>query len=145
MKRHQHGLTTVEFAFVGATLFVLIFAVIEFGRLFFMYSALGEGTRRAARLAAVCPIGSPGIVNTATTFVRQADFSAANVQVQYLDVNGNATADYNLINYVQVQVVDYFIPLSIPFIWPTITAPSFAVTLPRESLGVSPTNIGFCG
>lgn len=145
MKRRQHGVTTVEFAFVAATLITLMFAVIEFGRLFFAYAALSEGTRFAARLAVVCPIGSPGIVNTATTFIGLSNFNGGNLQVQYLDANGNVAANYSLINYVQVQVVGYNMPLSIPFIWPTVTAPSFAVTLPRESLGVSPTDVGFCG
>jgi hypothetical protein len=144
MRRHQRGLTSVEFAFIATTLIVLLFAVIEFGRLLFTYAALGEGTRRAARLAAVCPIGSPGIVDAATVFGLPG-FNAGNVQVQYLNVAGNGTANYAAIQYVQVSVVDYNIPLEIPFIWPTITAPSFAVTLPRESLGVSPTDVEFCG
>jgi hypothetical protein len=117
--------------------------VIEFGRLLYTYSVLGEGMRRAARLAAVCPLNDPGITNTAT-FADLPDFTAAHVQVQYLDVNGNPTAAYAAINYVQVQVVGYNIPLTIPFINPTVTAPSFAVTLPRESLGVSSTAVNTC-
>jgi Flp pilus assembly protein TadG len=145
MRRHERGLTSVEFAFVAVTLVTLLFAVIEFGRLLYTYAVLGEGMRRAARVAAVCPIGAPGIINAATKFGDLPGFNAGNVQVQYLDVNGNATAIYANINYVQVQVVNYFIPLAIPFFWPTVTAPSFAVTLPRESLGVTPTSIGFCG
>jgi Flp pilus assembly protein TadG len=145
MKRYQLGLTSVEFAFVATTLIVVLFAVIEFGRLLFTYAALGEGTRRAARLAAVCPIGSPGIVNAATGFGDLPGFTAGNVSVQYLNAAGAATANYANIQYVQVQVVGYTIPLNIPFFWPTVTAPSFAVTLPRESLGVTPTNVGFCG
>lgn len=144
MRRFQRGLTSVEFAFVATTLVIVLFAVIEFGRLLFTYAALGEGTRRAARLAAVCPIGSPGIANAATAFDLRG-FNAGNLQVQYLDANGNATANYANIQYVQVSVVGYNIPLEIPFIWPTLTAPSFAVTLPRESLGVSPTDVEFCG
>jgi hypothetical protein len=151
MKRRERGLTSVEFAFVAVTLLTVLFAVVEFGRLLFTYSALAEGMRRAARVAAVCPIGSPEIVRAATHFGRERSpsglpgFNAGNVQVQYLDVNGNPTGVYTNINYVQTQVVGYEIPLAIPFIWPTVTAPSFAVTLPRESLGVSPTSVGLCG
>lgn len=145
MKRREYGLTSVEFAFVATTLIILLFSVIEFGRLLFTYAALGEGTRRAARLAAVCPIGSPGITRAASRFGDLPGFNGSNIQVQYLDATGAPTAAYGNINYVQVQVVGYNIPLTIPFIWPTVTAPSFAVTLPRESLGVAPTDIGFCG
>jgi Flp pilus assembly protein TadG len=145
MRRHERGLTTVEFAFVGAILVVLLFSVVEFGRLLFSYAVLNEGMRRSARLAAVCPIGSPGIINAATGFANLPGFNAGNVQVSYLDTNGDTTANYPAINYVQVQVVNYSIQLLIPFFPLTINTPSFAVTLPRESLGVSPTDVGFCG
>lgn len=145
MNRRESGLTTVEFAFVATALLTVLFGAIEFGRLLYSYAVLGEGMRRSARLAAVCPIGAPGIVTAATAFADLPGFNGGNVQVQYLDANGNATATYANINYVQAQVVGYEFQLAIPFIWPTIASPSFAVTLPRESLGISPTNIGFCG
>jgi len=144
LKHRQLGLTTVEFAVVGAVLFILLFAALEFGRLMYTFAVLNEGTRRAARLAAVCPIGSANITQT-VDFADLPNFSGANVQVQYLDANGLATGNYTAINSVQVQIVGYVIPLSIPFIDPTITAPPFSVTLPRESLGVSPTAVTPCG
>ena len=144
MKKRQQGLTTVEFSVIGAVLFILLFGALEFGRLMYSFAVLGEGTRRAARLAAVCPIGAPDITNT-VDFADLPDFTAANVQVQYLDVNGSPTGNYTAINYVQVQIAGYSIPLSIPFINPTVTAPPFTVTLPRESLGVSSTFVTRCG
>jgi TadE-like protein len=145
VKARESGLTSVEFAFVSTTLMILLFAVVEFGRLLFTYAALGEGTRRAARVAAVCPIGSPIIERAATEFGGLPDFGPRNVQINYLNAFGRDTRFYNNISYVQVRVVDYNIHLSIPLLSPTITAPAFAVTLPRESLGVSPTEFGFCG
>jgi hypothetical protein len=144
MKHRQRGLTSVEFAVIGAVLFILLFGVLEFGRLLYTFAVLGEGTRRAARLAAVCPLGAPNIVAT-VDFADLPDFTPANVQVQYLNANGLPTGAYTAINYVQVQIVGYAIPLSIPFIDPTVTAPSFTVTLPRESLGVSSTAVNACG
>jgi hypothetical protein len=144
MRQRQRGLTSVEFAVIGAVLFILLFGVVEFGRLLYTFAMLSEGTRRAARLAAVCPLGAPHIATTAD-FADLPDFTPANVQVQYLDVNGFPTGVYTAINYVQVQIVGYTIPLSIPFIDPTVTAPSFTVTLPRESLGVSSTATITCG
>jgi len=134
----------VEFAVVSAVLFILLFAVVEFGRLMYTFAVLGEGTRRAARLAAVCPLGAPNITTTAD-FADLPDFTPANVQVQYLDVTGTPTAVYTAINYVQVQIVGYAIPLAILFIDPTVTSPSFTVSLPRESLGVSSTAVTPCG
>lgn len=144
LKQRQLGLTTVEFSVIGAVLFILLFGSLEFGRLLYTFAVLNEGARRAARLASVCPIGSASITQT-VDFADLPDFTGANVQVQYLDVNGLATGNYTAINSVQVQIVGYAIPLAIPFINPTITAPPFAVTLPRESLGVSPTAVTPCG
>ena len=60
MKRSMRGMTMVEFAIVAAALFMIIFASIEFGRASFTLAALNEGTRRGARLAAVCPLNDPG-------------------------------------------------------------------------------------
>jgi len=144
MKRRQKGITSVEFAVIGSVLYMMLFGVIEFGRLMYTFAVLDEGTRRAARLAAVCPIGA-FTIRTTVDFAGLPRFNPGNVRVRYLDENGNATANYAAINFVQVQIGDYFIPLTIPFINPTITAPSFTVTLPRESLGVSSTAVGFCG
>jgi Flp pilus assembly protein TadG len=133
----------VEFSIVATVLFTMLFGVIEFGRLLFTFAMLGEGTRRAARLATVCPLNDAGITSTAN-FAALPGFSSSNVQVQYLDANGNPTAVYAAINYVEVQIVGYSIPLSIPFINPTVTSPAFAVTLPRESLGVTRTATYTC-
>ncbi len=143
MKRQQRGITSVEFTVISTVMFMLLFGVIEFGRLLYTFAALSEGTRRAARLATVCPLNDPGITSTAN-FATLPNFGAGNVQVQYLDASGNPTGAYTSINYVQVQIVGYAIPLSIPFINPTITAPAFAVTLPRESLGVTRTATYTC-
>jgi len=142
MKR-QRGITSVEFAVISSVLFMLLFGAIEFGRLLYTFAMLGEGTRRAARLATVCPLNDAGITSTAN-FAGLPNFGPGNVQAQYLDVNGNTTAVYGSISYVQVQIVGYGIPLAIPFINPTVTSPPFTVTLPRESLGVTRTATYTC-
>jgi TadE-like protein len=138
MKRQARGITTVEFSIVATVLFTTLFGVIEFGRLMYSFAVLAEGTRRAARLATVCPLNDGGITSTAN-FAALPDFKSGNVQVSYLDASGNPTGTYANIAYVRVQIVGYAIPLSIPLINPTVTSPAFAVTLPRESLGVTPT------
>lgn len=138
----QRGTTTVEFAIIGALLLTLIFAVIEFGRALFVFSALSEGTRRAARLATICPVNSAAIA-AAATFPGQPGFlpgfSTANVQLSYLDQNGaivgSPATNVPAIRYVRVSITNYQFALAIPFIAPTITAPAFPVTLLRESLG----------
>ncbi|MBS0417238.1 MAG: pilus assembly protein [Proteobacteria bacterium] len=143
MKRREMGLTTVEFAVVATALFIMLFAVIEFSRVMYSFAVLSEGTRRAARLATVCPLNDAGVTAT-VNFSTLPGFSSGNVQVSYLDAAGTPTGTYSDIVYVRVQITGYSIPLSIPFVNPTVTSPAFPVTLPRESLGVTPTATYTC-
>jgi Flp pilus assembly protein TadG len=138
MKR-MRGLYMVEFAIVGSLLMMLLFGCLEFGLATFSLAALNEGTRRAARLAAVCPLNDPAITS-AVNFMGVYGFNnATNVLVSYLDANGATLAAPTLgkVYYVQVSVQNFTIPLSIPGLSDSITSPSFVVTLPAESLGVS--------
>ena len=152
MKRREHGLTSVEFALVATATVVVMFGMIELARLFYTCAMLTEGMRRAARVAAVCPPRSPAI----RTAVSDLDNSLPgfnsffNMQVQYLDAIGFPAFGYENISYVRTRVVDYDITLFIPFVdrfgFPRVRSPEFAVTMPRESLGVSPTSFfSFCG
>jgi TadE-like protein len=146
-QQRLRGIAMVEFAIVGLLLFILLFGIIEFGRLLSTFATLGESTRRAARLAAVCPINDPGITNTGL-FGGLPGFTAANLQIQYLADDGSVVADtaagYNNIRYVRIRVTGYSVPLAIPVINPSVTAPAFAVTLPREALGVTRTSTYTC-
>ena len=148
MRRLQAGLTSVEFAIVAVLLVIVLFAVMEFGRALYVMNTLTEGTRRAARLAAVCPVGDPKPASVAIFDSGGghsgaiAGLTTANVLVQYLDVNGapianpGAAANFGLINYVRVSIVGFNMQLLIPTLTPTISMSGFAATLPRESLGV---------
>ena len=135
--RKMRGLVLVEFAIIGAALMMVIFGCLEFGRATYSLAALNEGTRRAARLAAVCPINDPVIV-PAVNFMGVSGFSASNVTVNYLDANGaslGAGPSASSVYYVRVSVAGS-IPLAIPFLSETLS-PSFTVTLPAESLGIT--------
>ena len=139
MKRTD-GVYMVEFAIVATVLLTVIFGCLEFARATYTLAALNEGTRRAARLAAVCPINDP-VIAPAVNFAGLPGFNpASNVNLQYLDVNGaslgNAPAA-SAVYYVQVGVAAYSIPLAIPVLNLSITSPPFTATLPAESLGVS--------
>ncbi len=137
--KNMRGVAMVEFTIVAAVLMTVIFGCLEFGRATYTFAALNEGTRRAARLAAVCPVGDPKIT-AAVNFLGAQGFNDSNVSVTYLDANGNslgAAPPIANVYYVQVSVVGYNVPLAIPFVGGTLTVPSFAVTLPAESLGWS--------
>jgi hypothetical protein len=138
--KKMRGLYMVEFAIVGSLLMMLLFGCLEFGLVTFSFAALNEGTRRAARLATVCPLNDSKITS-AVNFMGVYGFNpATNVLVSYLDANGatlTAPILAGTVYYVEVQVRNYTIPLAIPGLSQSITSPSFAVTLPAESLGVS--------
>jgi hypothetical protein len=139
-RMRQRGTTTVEFAIVGAVLLTVIFAVMEFGRIVFTLNMLQEGARRAARVAVVCAVDNAAVTDAAV-FMTLPGLTNSNVVVEYLGQGGAPLADpaganYSLIRYVRVRIVDYSFPIAIPFITPTFDAPEFSSTLPRESLGI---------
>lgn len=138
-RRKQQGTTTVEFAICGAVVITMILAVIELSRAMFMLSVLKESTRRAARVAAVCPINDPAIMSAAT-FTSLPGYSSSNVVVEYLNstgaVIGNPAGNFGAIDYVRVRLTNYQLQLWIPFMNAAFQAPDFTVTMPRESLGV---------
>ena len=144
MRYRQQGLSTVEFALVAVVLFIMIFGVIEFGRAFFVASALDEATRRGARMAAVCPVNDPAIAQAAAFnngLVPGLD--ATDIVVEYLDDAGGVVIDppaagFQAIRYVRVRVVGYQHQMFIPLITPlsVFTMPEYATILPRESLGI---------
>lgn len=153
MRRYQEGVTCVEFAIVAAVLFMVMFAVIEFGRAMFVANALAEGTRRGVRVAVVCPVGDPRpaqvaiLADAGGNSLIATDLTTANVVVSYLDQAGaplaNPAANFTQIQYVQVRIVNYTMQLLIPIVMPEFLMPAFTATLPRESLGYSPTAQAF--
>lgn len=146
-KRYQRGTTTVEFAMVGSVLFIVLFALIEFGRVMFTWNVLDEATRRAARLAAVCPVNATGqaFVKNVGAFggTMLPGFTSANIALSYLQQDGTtpATATENTY-YVRAAITGYQHQMLIPFFNINLDALDFETTLPAESLGVHPTGTG---
>jgi Flp pilus assembly protein TadG len=153
MRNRQQGITTIEFAIVGAVFFIVLFGVLEFGRALFVANALAESTRRGARVAAICPVGDPRPAQVAIfangngASLIAPNLTTANVVVAYLDQAGaplaNPTASYSAIRYVQVRIVNFTQQMLIPFATAQLLMPPFTATLPIESLGYSPTQQAF--
>lgn len=150
--KQMRGVYVVEFAIIGVMLFVLLFGVLEMGRLYFTVNTLNETVRRGARLAAVCDISDVSIlrraifnaVDDAGDSGLVANLQAADLSLIYLDEDGivvTAPADttddngFRAIRYVQLRVDNFMFDLLIPVFGQQITLPSFRATLPRESLG----------
>lgn len=145
----QRGTTSVEFAIIAAALFITLFGVIEISRAFYIWNTVGEMTRRGARVAAVCPIGHAGVARVALMGDPNGgdssplfpDMSTANIDITYLDEDGDETTVVDNAEHVRVQIQDYTHQLLIPFLpeaMRTITMPAFTTTTPIESLGYIP-------
>jgi hypothetical protein len=145
--RRQQGLTTVEFAIVATTFFMILFGVIEVSRGLFVWNTIGEATRRGARVAVVCPPNHSAPARAAVFSNNPGGGSSSpvlsgltmdNIAVAYLDADGEPTAVVADIRYVRVSITDYEHQFLIPLLTQTITVPPFSTTLPRESLGKNP-------
>ncbi len=146
LKSKQTGLATVEMAVVGSVFFLVLFTVIEVGRLMWTWETLTEATRRGARVAAVCPVNHASVPNV-TVFADPVGGGPSvlpglsaneHVDVDYLDVNGVVTTNWCAIRFVQVRINGYQHSLAIPFLQDILSVPEFETTLPRESLGKIP-------
>ncbi|WEM45898.1 TadE/TadG family type IV pilus assembly protein (plasmid) [Photobacterium sp. DA100] len=151
----QHGSTLVEFSIVASLFFLLIFAIIEFGRLLFTWHALNETSRRTARLATVCQVSATEQQDTLLAAIIDnvplPGFTINNIEVNYLDSLGQTitedvtqTVNFNQIEFVEARITNYQISLLIPLFDLTFTAPDFRTLLPRESLGVTRTGFTDC-
>ena len=140
-RTRQQGIATVEFALIGSVLFVVLFGLIEFGRLMFTWNVLDEATRRAARIAVVCPVTNEGQAFARATGAFGGTllpgFTEANIALGYWQEDGitPATATANTY-YVSAGITGYTHQMLIPFFDITLDALRFETTLPAESLGV---------
>jgi len=148
----MQGVYVVEFAIIGLLLFILLFGVIEMGRLYFTVNTLNETVRRGARLASVCDISDPRILRRAIFNAAEdagassliGNLETADLTLVYLDGTGSVVAapsdttgsnGFRAIRYVQLRVENFTFDLMIPVLGQQITLPTFRATLPRESLG----------
>lgn len=157
-RKHMGGLYVVEFAIIGSLLLVLLFGVLEMGRLYFTVNGLSEVVRRGARLAAVCDIRDERIlrraifndINNGGPSSLIGYLETAHLNLVYLDENGNVVANPNdltgangfrAIRYVQLRVDAFPFELLIPGFRGVFTLPAFRSTIPRESLGRHAENV----
>ena len=125
----QRGAFTVEFALVAIIFFVLLIAVMEFGRILFAFNSAAEATRFGARVATVCDPGSEATI-AAKMQLLMPYLTTANITIAYLP----AGCDVNTCQRVQVGVTGINYRPLIPVASLNIAMPSFTTTLPRESM-----------
>ena len=99
--RDDHGAAVVEFALVVPVLFLIIFAVIDFGRALWTLNVLTSGVREGARAAAIEPTTAFAIDTAKARTVRYINgvlgTSLTTAQVTATYDNNSASATYGQI------------------------------------------------
>ena len=148
MIKYMRGYAAVEFAMVSTVFFVMLFGIFEVGRLLFFWNTLTEATRRGARMAVICPIQHEAVFRSAlfkennNTNSILPNMSAEDFKLEYLDQSGSVLVAPHS-NYLEIRFVRFSIAperqaqTSIPGMSQVLGLPTFATTLPVESMGVS--------
>jgi len=118
--RAERGAAAVEFAFIMPILFLILFAIIQYGLYFWAYQGGSDAARNAARLGAV---GNPVECDDFEAAVKQdiagvGDDTTAVVNRSYEDAGGAtvAAANVDIGDYVVVDVTFQSTDLKIPFL-----------------------------
>jgi len=160
----ERGATMAEFAIISVVFFMIIFGIIEFGRLLYTHNALTDAARRGARYAALhhetiddkacvknivvygethvdpktCAATGPALINGLTPDDVIVTYEGADDDN---DPNTPAT-DYGMnLGTVSVSIENYTFNLSIPFMHRTLTMPHYVTTLTAESAGETPKDL----
>jgi Flp pilus assembly protein TadG len=76
---NRGGVAAVEFALVAPLLFLLVFGMIEFGRMLMVQQIITNGSREGARLAVLDGITGTDVVAAVDNYLANAGISGANV------------------------------------------------------------------
>ena len=113
-RRDASGAVLIEFALVITVLLILVFGVIDFGRLLFTANNLTAAAREGARFASV----QPGPITGATTTSIQAEVVARTSVIGGSPVTANnVTVTYNP-NAANPQSITVQVRDTFPFITP---------------------------
>lgn len=161
----DRGSTVVEVAMAATVFFVMIFGIIEFGRLLYTHNALTDAARRGARYAVLhkqfAGVGEPDPLLCAKNVVVYGEkhinpntcvptgpalingLTPANVAVVYTgaDLDGDPASPNpwgTNLGTVTVSIQNYTFDLSVPLIGRTLNMPTYSTTLPSESAGEEP-------
>lgn len=131
MTRRVRGAVSVEMALVSILFLTLTLAVMEFGRVMFLYNNLVEMTRLGARVATVCSEADVAVVKARMlAFASNIGLSASDITVTYPSASCSAMD----CEPVTVEIGSYRVPLAIPFANLQFTLPKATTSIPAESL-----------
>ena len=129
---HRKGVAAVEFAFVAPIFFLLVFAVIELGRMMMVQQSLTNAAREGCRKAVLATTTSGSDVDTAVRQYLQSVMSNASnpdaVRVTVPPSMSTATSGSSLTVGVEVDYADVtWLPLGYLGLNPTIRASQFGL------------------
>ena len=145
----ERGTTMAEFAIISAVFFMIIFGIIEFGRLFYTHNALTDAVRRGARYAVLHEntVADRDCVKKVVVFGEGNINPSTCIETGPPLING-LTTDNVLVTYgggygtnlgvATVEITNYRFNLTIPFARQTLTMPHYVTTLTAESAGRIP-------
>lgn len=162
--KNERGTTMAEFALIAAVFFMIVFGIIEFGRLLYTHNALTDAARRGARYAAlhkeikedcvknVVVYGESNVnpttcavIGTPSKLINGLGFGNVSVVYEGADDDNNpntpATSYGSNLGTATVTISNYTFNLSIPFARRTLTMPPYTTTLTAESAGEEPSPI----
>ena len=93
-KQNQHGAAAIEFALICLIFFTILFAILELGRMMYVYNTMQEVTRRAARAAVVRWVNEETAIKSialfgGTNIPAGPEVTAANIKIEYLNEAGD--------------------------------------------------------
>lgn len=77
----RRGASMVEFAFVAPIMFLIIFGIIELGRVLMVVELVTEGARRGVRTAILPGKNSTDVASSANTYLNSVGVGSGNVTV----------------------------------------------------------------
>jgi Flp pilus assembly protein TadG len=162
-KSDESGSTMAEMAIVAGVFFMILIGIIEFSRLLYTHNALTDAARRGARYAAIhkqsaetcvrnvviygathidenngCAPTGPPLINGIQTATININYSGA-------DTNDDGIVDTSYgtnLGTVTVSIESYQFNFLIPYFKVQLNMPHYATTLPAESAGEEPDDIG---
>ena len=112
----QQGAAVVEFALVIAIFITLLLAIMDFGRILYVWNAAAEATRWGARVAVVCDQLSPDQVRSKMKTILP-ELSNSNIAINWYNPEGtvNNSCDASNCKGVEVSITGFSVQPISPF------------------------------
>ena len=86
-RRNRRGAAVVEFAVVAPVFFLLVFGMIEFGRMVMVQQVITNGSREGARVAVLDGATNASVTTTVTNYLVNSSIGGATVAVDPFNPN----------------------------------------------------------